>query len=272
MKAEQIKSIINEKIPIGSITTDHDDTGHYYKVGSERYSSVTTKLQILKDKSLNNYQTNRAIDYLFDIWDKVDKNNLQHHLYIASKQSSMILNDAGDIGSVIHDSREKYFRDWIDTGIRPSDVLKYIEPSRYDIRAVSALRALSKFIDENNYVPIETELMVWDSKLRVAGMLDDIGFMNGKFVLMDLKSSNQFKDHYFFQVALYYSMFKKLTGLRPSKCYILKVSKTDGTYKLEDLKQPAKLAQYAKYVVRVTDGINFIKSIRKDNQKKVIKI
>ncbi len=91
-------------------------------------------------------------------------------------------------------------------------------------------------------------------------------------VLLDLKTSNRFKDHYFFQVAMYYAMFRKLTGLKPDHAFILKVSKENRTYALEELKRPATIAAYANHVLKANDGLKFIKTLRKDNQKKVITI
>jgi asparagine synthetase B (glutamine-hydrolysing) len=95
-----------------------------------------------------------------------------------------------------------------------------------------------------------------------------------QFVLLDLKTSNQFKDHYFFQVAMYWWMFWKIIGIdhKPEKCLILKVSKEDGRYKIEDLKMPARLAGYAKHMLRTKEGMEFIRELRKDNQRNVVKI
>lgn len=90
--------------------------------------------------------------------------------------------------------------------------------------------------------------------------------------LTDLKTSNQFKDHYFFQVALYYTMFQKLTGLEVPRCFILKLSKTDGIYKIEDLKKPDRLARYARHMLKTNEALEFIRGLRKDNQKRVIKV
>jgi len=67
-------------------------------------------------------------------------------------------------------------------------------------------------------------------------------------------------------------MFRKLTDLRPERCFILKLSKEDGTYKIEDLKKPGILVRYAKSMLKTNEGIEFIKSLRKDNQKKVLTI
>lgn len=305
-----IRKKINEAIPEGRVVTDHDEKGHFYIIDdispSPRYPSVTAKLQILKDESLINYKMNRAVEYVFRHWKKFTDDNILEHIDRAERVATEILFDAGDIGTDIHDYREAYFKDWIKTGRRPEDILSYIPSEKEDIRAKSALRALDKFITQHRYTPIVSELYVYSHKLKTAGTLDDLGLMywpvrnrygdrnclhpnsiisvDGKkmrcmecefkgirrFVLMDVKTSNQLKDHFFFQVALYYWMFKELTGLRPEIAFILKLSKEDGQYKMENLRQPSKLASYARSMVRTKNGIEFIREIRKDNLKRVV--
>lgn len=274
---KQIRRKILESLPEDEVVTCHNEKGHFYSVdGRPPYPSVTGKLQILKDESIINFKMNRAIDYIYQHWPKFTEVNVMEHLELASRASADIFEDAGDIGSEIHDYRERYFSDWIKRNRRPGNILSYIPKNREDIRAISALRALKKFIDDYDYIPIATELKVYSHKLKVAGTLDDIGMITidgkRKLLLLDIKTSNQFKDHYFFQVALYYVMFYQLTGIRPEKVFILKLSKKDGTYQLEDLKRPSTIATYTKAMIRVNDGLEYIKSLRKNNQKKVIEL
>jgi hypothetical protein len=331
-KKEEIKKQINLSLPERLVVPRHSDKGHFYEIDlakereafqyrkmtdSEKkrqlsiiinptYPSVTGKLQILKDESLINYKMNRAIEYVFANWKSFSDESVMEHLDKASRVSSDILTDAGDIGTEVHEARERYFRDWIKDDKRPeADILTYIPPEKEDIRAISALRALVKFVNDYGYEPIASELLVYDHQLRVAGTLDDIGLIwseirpgakdcihdwmidndagikrclkcdakyKRQLVLMDLKTSNQFKDHYFFQVALYYWMFKQLTGVVPERCFIIKLSKEDGNYKVEDLYRHSTLASYARSMVRTHSGIEFIKELRRNNQKTVLKI
>ena len=311
--AEEIIARINETLPEGSVVPQHTDEGHFYAVKDETtrmfpvvYPSVTGKLQIIKDESIANFKANRALDYVFGHFKEFTDENIMNMLEIASRQSSDILEDAGGIGGQVHEYREEYFKDWIKEGKRPErDILSYIPEEKYDIRAVSALRALDKFIKEKNYVPLRCEMLVYSHELKTAGTLDDLGFIDQEIIpgnsecnhdliesqktnfsnclkcgrkikreliLLDLKTSNRFKDHYFFQVALYFLFFRKITGLKPDRCIILKVDKENGQYKIEDLKKPSKLAMYGKYLVKTSEGIDYIKSLRKDNQRKVLKV
>lgn len=303
--AAKLREQIFNALPAGSVIPRHTDTGHFYEVPriGKTYGSVTGKLAVLKDEGLMNYKMNRAIDYVFGNFKKFNDDNILEHLEEASKASGKILVDAGDIGTDIHEYRERYYSDWIRTGVRPPDIQTYITPGKHDIRAVSALAALEKFVIDNHYVPIVTELLVYDEEFALAGTLDDIGLMREEIVppkpdcdhslifnpktmighclkceykykmilvLKDLKTSNQFKDHYFFQVALYYRMFKKLTGLKPKKSFILKISKTDRTYKIEELYNINRLVQYSKHMLKTNEALDYIKGLRKDNQKVVL--
>jgi len=315
-KPEEIRKIISEKLPEGRVIPRHTEKGHFYEIneGSHPiYPSVTAKLHVLKDEGLMNYKMNRAIEYVFGNYKNFTDANVMEQLEIASRVSQDIMVAAGDVGTTVHNLREEIFNEWIKTGERPDDFLKFIKPEQEDIRVISAIRALQKFCIEREYIPVVCELLVYNHKYEVAGTLDDIGLIKkvlhegvgfcgqigpdgtqqenhnimksektGKytclacgyqyryeFCLMDLKTSNAFKDHYFFQVSLYSWMFKDLIGLKPERLFILKVSKEDGTYRIEDIREPTKLAIYSKHMLKTNEGIEFIKKLRKDNQKVV---
>lgn len=317
-----IRQNILAALPLGFVEPRHTEAGHFYQVNDQGYGcpvypSVTGKLQPLKDEGIANWKMDKALEYIFAHYKEFTDANVMEHIAAAEKVPADIFHDAGDIGTDIHDVREKIFREWIESGKRPTDFLGFIEPEKHDIRIESAIRALSKFCDDYRYVPVVTELPVYSHKWKTAGTLDDIGLcsvlvrrgtiencqhqqtaLDGslalytvedpeknvercmqcdakwerRLTLLDLKTSNQFKYHYFFQVGIYYGMFRALTGITPDWSIILKVSKTDSTYKIEDLKRPKKIVQLAAAVMRVNDGIDFIKSLRKDNQRKVMKL
>lgn len=321
---KDIQSKIHLVLPEGTVVTAHTEKGHFYEIRdayvkdvlkreSVTYPSVTGKLQVLKDPSIANFKMNRACDYIFANFSKMNEENLMDYLTEAKEAGTLIFEEAGHIGTMIHDCREEYFREWIKRGIKPSyDAVDYVPKDQYDTRAVSSLRALDQFIKETGYTPVACELFVYSHKWETAGTLDDLGIMrwpfSGRegdvkcnheliynsntnvghcltcslkyrmsFVLMDVKTSNQFKDHYFFQVGMYYDMLKQLikvagVDLKIGHTFILKLSKEDGRYKIEDLQSPSQIATYSKAMLRTAKGVEIIKNRRKDNQKTVIEI
>ncbi len=308
LTAQQIKDKIKEVLPEGRVVPRHNDKGHFYEIldgvlvngAPPIYPSVTGKIAVIKDEGLMNFKMNQAIQYVFRTYKTYNDENIMEHLDKAARASVDIFEEAGDIGTEVHDTRHRYFQDWIKTGERPVTFDSYLRPEAVDLRIKSSLRALDKFLDDYWYEPIACELFVYSHKLKTCGTLDDLGFiyqfenkegheMNHEMIrregdfsclncefkakrrlaLIDLKTSNQFKDHYFFQVALYWWMLKELTGIRPEKCLIVKLSKEDGTPKVEDLKRPSTLASFARSMVRTKTGLEYIRTLRKDNQKVV---
>lgn len=318
---KEIRARIDEVLPEGKVVPRHNKDGHFYQVTENVkknadgfmehpiYPSVTGKLQVLKDQGLMNYKMNRAVEslknWVFSLINLPSMEDIDKACEVASRVSQDILEDAGDIGTRIHNYREIIFNEWIKTGVRPADFTKFIPPEDVDVRAISGVRALQSFCFERDYIPVKCELLVYSHEDKTAGTLDDLGLIRKtiregnkeckhenliaenqyaparclncdykhvyEFVLMDIKTSNQLKDHYFFQVCIYWKYFWKLMGAKwkPERCIIVQLSKENGRYKIEDLKQPAKLAGYARHMIKTNEGLDFIKSLRKDNQKVV---
>jgi hypothetical protein len=300
---------IDKALPPGSVVPRHTADGHFYGVPSGGvYPSVTGIISYVKDPSIQLWQMNEALRYveahLEDcvVSGELDMLKTIDLLHNAKKAPTVGLNDASNVGRDIHDRREVYFQKWIDTKSRPP-LADFLKPDD-DPRLTSAMRALSRFCDETGYVPIRTEVMVYSDKYKLAGMLDDIGLINTvkdkgsmgcphdlqynelktwctlctmkkewEVCLSDLKSSNQFKDSYFYQVALYYMMFNELTGIKMKRNFILKISKDNGNYKIEELKNMHRLVAGAKKIILAAEAVERVRNIRKkSNAPKVLEI
>lgn len=327
---QRIRKEIFSKLPVGSVVPQHTDKAHFYRVPSgEVLPSVTGKLGLIKDQSIGNWKMNQSLGYIEDNFHKyfprIEKSNeddvfeprkvlftpdnLWKMVENAKKKPVGIFEDAGDIGTNIHDRRELYFNNWIKAEERP-DITKYYDIDKDDPRLVSGMRALGKFCDDTGYIPIVSELLVYSDEYGTAGTLDDIGLIRtynnkGKddcvhknlvttetqkfnlpashcpdcgldyhyeLALCDLKTSNQFKSSYHFQVGTYYMMFTELTGLKPTQNFILKVSKENGTYQIEDLKKIDKIVKGVKHLLEFSEINEMVNKSRKQKNKKTITI
>jgi len=267
---EAIQSIIRIKLPADLVVPEHSNLGHFYRVHGKLLPSVTGALKLLKDESLQNWKVNTACQYILEHADRASTlESLAELIVEAKRQPQEIFTDAGSVGTDIHSYREQYFSEWIVTNKKPAKTTDFIPADENDIRAISAMRALQKFVDDYDYVPIACEVRVYSEKYNLAGSLDDIGFLGGELgdlVILDLKSSNYLHDIYWKQVAMYYMMFKENTGLKPKKCYILQVSKINGTYKLEEIKQIHKVVNGCKALFKVNACMEMIKNARAEKQ------
>ncbi|MCK9370229.1 hypothetical protein M0R04_10015 [Candidatus Dojkabacteria bacterium] len=283
---------INEAVPKGLVIPDHDKYGHHYLVPhiNARYESVNGRIHIFKEEGLGDWRMNKALQYIYSNWKRFTDNNILNEIQNAEQQSVVELTDAGDIGTDIHNYREQIFSIYLKTGIWIEKFESIIPENKYDIRAVSALGALQKFVQDYKYVPVVTELYVYSEQLKLAGALDDIGLITTvvrkgnpecehdvmgnncikcdlkyktELCLMDLKSSNQLKPIYWIQVALYYHMFLKLTGIKPKKIFILKLDKKNRTYTVEYMKEISKVVRIAKRILKLSDELDWLKEVRK---------
>ena len=305
-----VRGLIDTALPPGSVVPRHTDEGHFYGVPNGGvYPSVTGVISYVKDPSIQQFDMNEALRYVESHihtameGGEVDFMKVMDVLYEAKKAPKGVLMDAADIGTKIHDRREEYYQTWIDEGKRPP-ITNFYDVVKDDPRMCSAMRALSSFCDEQEYLPIRTEVMVYSDRYKLAGMLDDVGMVNTiirkgekdcqhnlwyegfktrcdkcdhkrqwQFCLTDLKSSNQFKDTYYLQVALYHMMFVELVGIKPERSFILKTSKTDGRYHTEELTKMPQLVSGAKKIIAAAEAVGKVKELRsKSNAKKVISI
>jgi hypothetical protein len=264
-KVSELREHIRRRTEELGIQPEHDEEGHWYRYGDKKYASVTGRLQLLKDSGLANWKMNKALNHIkTNFHDFVatgpDDKALEQFLESARMVPQSEFTGAGDLGTRVHSWRERWFtRLLIDPNFGDYEI-----PANEDIRFISAVRAIKKFRQETSYQPVACELYVADHTLQTGGQVDDIGFVNGKLSLVDLKTSNiGDKEQYYAQVALYYYMFSKLYGIKPQKLYILHVSKTDGTYNLIEIPNINKTIKWAKKVVEVSLGLEEIKASKR---------
>lgn len=254
--ATKYRQLIKERLDKYNIQPDHDKTGHYYKLEDKRYPSVTKELQTLKDEGLMNWKMNRAIEY---IQKNIGNLSLDELLENAKLAPVLEFENAGTIGSTVHNWREKWFQHWIDTDDATPPSYGGMEPA-----AISGCRGVIKFVNETSYIPLACELSLASHELEVGGMLDDIGLINNKLCLIDLKTSNiGNKTSYFLQVALYYYMFKKLSNIQLKEFYILHVSKENGGYNLITIRNIQQRIKDAKVLLKLNRSLEQIEEDKK---------
>lgn len=291
--ASKVREQLYAALPPGTIVTAHTDDGHFYKdtrLPGDPFASVTGFLQILKEEGIAEWKMGQALEYVFAHYKEFTSLNILDHIAKAEAVSVDKFHDAGYIGTDIHQYREDYFNEWIRTGEKPANILDFIPPEQQDVRAIAGLRGIARFVEEWNYTPVVCEMLLTDEELKLGGTLDDLGIVRAverignpncvhnlignhclrcdykfldKLVLLDLKTSNQFKTHYWFQVALYYYMLYKQTGVKPDYAWILKVDKVTGMYKLEKIRQIPDVIKYAKHLLKTHEGVELIKQLRK---------
>lgn len=265
---EALREIIAQRLPPGTIIPEHTDDKHFYRVArtGKLYGSVTALFDIIRERSFEELGKRRAIEYVRSHYHEFTSENIDDHLVTAGLVHRNNFESAGHIGTYIHDCRAQYFEAWIKTGTRPSDVLAFLDPTRPDIRAISALLALQDFCIKENYVPVATEVALYSEALETAGTLDDLGMLGGdlgELILLDVKTSNTLHDRYWLQVPAYYIMLREITGIKPKRLAILKLNKEKRSYKIEYITHVGALCVLVRLLVKLNRGLNLISEWRK---------
>lgn len=231
----RVRAIIKEKTE-GKITPEHTIAGHFYRFPSGKLvSSVTTKL-IVDKPHLVKWAAKMSAEWLLD-GDRhlrITAENKEEYIRGAILSHTDKRDDAADVGTLAHETVERYLNAWMETNERPKDIKEFLPPGDLDYRVIGAARSAEASFDKYSIVPLASEIVVGSEKFNCAGSLDDIMFntLTGSIELWDTKTSNQVSDSYAMQVAAYKKFFEEMTGLKVARCYIRKLDKFSNKFKV----------------------------------------
>ena len=120
--------------------------------------------------------------------------------------ADMIRDEAGRRGSVVHELTEQY-----DAGEEVTFVNQYGSP-QYKMLEWSMFERYVDFCKNHNPKNEMVEAHMISKKLGFAGTIDRVIEMNGKYILMDIKTSNSIYPSYWLQLAAYNELLKE-TGV-----------------------------------------------------------
>lgn len=305
-KAEEIRNIIKEKLPDGSIVAEHTPTEHFYRCnifdGAPLYNSVTTKTSVISEGYLKGWAVNTAINHIRNNQNRLTT-DFEQVLAEAKEQHKDIFTQAGDLGTEVHDAVENYINDWIKKREQPENIRDYIDDYA-DPRVMSGVLAAEKFFQDNMIIPIWSELLVGSEKLQVAGTLDFLALV-GKVIkpakkegereyyqvkltakdgvylecintgerikyelsIIDWKTSNSIdKPHYVLQVSTYSKCFSELININPKRHIVVRLDKQTANYDSVELEPD----QVRKAIKSYKLGINVLYEFLNSNEAKLV--
>ena len=206
---------------VGNDTIYFDDERHrFWKVeGGKKVniSSVTTFTGVIdKSSALIGWAIKLARVYLQDrLANGAQITELDIH--DACKQHTVRKQEAADIGTQIHALVEKWIK---------GEEFEIPE----DDRVRNGFDAFLKFQKEHRAKWIDSEKIVYSPTHNYAGILDAVGEIDGKLVLVDFKSSNGLYPEYSFQAAGYQIAYEEMTGKKIDHRLIIRFGKDDGEF------------------------------------------
>lgn len=173
------------------------DSGRYYKTPFGDVPSVTSILKIYdggKSGALIGWGCKLMAEYLTTLANKGDlvipKKDLEETLRVAKSQHRKAKEEAGDIGTQVHNCIEVYLKGQNVDGLLAGN--KLLE---------NPFNAFLTWHKKEGFEFIASEQQVCTK--RYAGTLDGLARKNGELWLIDFKSSNRIDQTYLWQVAAY---------------------------------------------------------------------
>ena len=191
-----------------------------YEIDSKHYPSVTSILSFVFGigEYLNRWSVKVAVEAILDAKDTVPESELAE---IGERARLQVLRKAQIKGTIVH-SYVQGKTEGFDPDIDPAYAPYY--------------KAFLKFLDDHRLAPIFQERKVWNDAWQYAGRLDFYGWLDGRPVLIDFKTSKHLRAEYGLQLAAYKECLAKM-GYPVEATYILHLRES-GRYTLKEYNEP----------------------------------
>lgn len=280
LKPEDVIKIVNTTI-YGKWIPRHTEFGHFYqKYDSEKIYDSVTSFDIIQSEHLLMWAVECGFEWM-EIDSRFQKLNPQNRdefllgAKLAHKTSKEI---SGAIGTITHDTAEKYLRSWMETKEKPIDITAFIDKKIFkdkfsprevqiiDLSIISTIKAVENYINSRkNVFPILVELPLGSETLGVGGtadvfmaILDDFGYVK-EIEYWDWKTSNSIRDFYAMQCSVYSNFFTEMSGLPVSRQLLIKLNKNNGQAMPYVVRNPQKAYEY--YLKSIDFKKNWIDSV-----------
>jgi hypothetical protein len=191
-----------------------------YDINEQQYPSVTTILDVLDKPALKQWAVNSACDYMHRNPDNLDYDQAIEQARVEWRNIS---NDAMNIGTEIHDLIEKYIK-------HGRDAVGDLKPE-----VENGFLAFLEWEQENIEEWTESERTVFDPESCYAGTLDACAKLkNGKYYVIDFKSSKGFYSGYDMQIAAYRHAYEKMNNTKMDGMGVLRLDKETGLPEFKD--------------------------------------
>ena len=153
----------------------------------------------------------------------IDNVELERIKKSASSKTTTVKEDAGMVGTVVHDLIERHLKG-----------LSIAEQS--DPKVVNCWNLFVKWWEKSGYEVVELEKKIYSSKWDYAGTLDLIvKDEKGSLVLIDIKTSNSISFDYYLQLNAYKVAYEEETKQKIRKALIVRLPKKDSEIEFRDI-------------------------------------
>ena len=202
------------------VLLEYDHAAHSYVVEEEKVPNVTTLIDGVFPKYLTEWAARCGADYWKTHSDEVE--DMYHGIIRAHKDVS---GAARDIGHETHYWLEEY----INSSIKNPNEVDWKLGALSD-KAKNAVQAFIKWEASHDIVWMGSEKKVYSKDYGYAGTVDAIAMINGKYCIVDFKTSAKIYKEAYVQLSAYAQAVEEIHGKPVDLAVVLRLDKEEDKY------------------------------------------
>jgi hypothetical protein len=204
------------KLYNGKVEMTFDPDKHIYEVDGKIVEGVTGVISVISKPALMYWAVNMAIEYMqkhLKAGESYDEIEIKKILEGAKSAHRTKKEDAGDIGTLVHEAIEQYIK----TGKEEAPVHE---------KAKVCFENFIKWVKDKKVIFTESERKIYSQRLRYAGTMDFVCKIGGMTFVGDIKTASGVYDEMWFQCSGYQQAYEEETGIKIDGQIIVRVGKT----------------------------------------------
>ena len=222
------------------VLLEYDHALHSYVVDEDKVPNVTTIIDSIFPKYLSEWAARCGADYWKTHSDETE--NMHHGIINAHKDVS---GEARDIGHETH----YWIEDYINKSIKHPDEGEW-KLNTLSGKAKTAVLAFLKWEASHEIVWLASEKKVYSRDYEYAGTVDAVAKINGKFCIVDFKTSAKIYKEAYVQLSAYAEAIEEIQGKPVELAVILRLDKDEEKYQ-EAAFKPSELFEIFLMAMRI---------------------
>ena len=204
------------------VLLEYDHAAHSYVVEEEKIPNVTTLIDGVFPKYLTEWAARCGADYWKEHYGTHEASDMYRGIINAHKDVS---GAARDIGHETHYWLEEY----INSSIKHPNEVDWKLGSLSD-KSKNAVQAFLKWEASHDIVWMGSEKKVYSKEYNFAGTIDALAMINGKFCIVDFKTSAKIYKEAYVQLSAYAQAIEEIHGRSVDLAVVLRLDKEEEKY------------------------------------------
>ena len=204
------------------VLLEYDHAAHSYVVEEEKIPNVTTLIDGVFPKYLTEWAARCGADYWKEHYGTHEASDMYRGIINAHKDVS---GAARDIGHETHYWLEEY----INSSIKHPNEVDWKLGSLSD-KSKNAVQAFLKWEASHDIVWMGSEKKIYSKEYNFAGTIDALAMINGKFCIVDFKTSAKIYKEAYVQLSAYAQAIEELHGRSVDLAVVLRLDKEEEKY------------------------------------------